>query len=139
MLEARDTSFDEIFVDDTASCSRTWTEKDVEVFSILSGDSNPLHMDNTYASTTQFGKRLVHGMLVGSLCSQLVGMYIPGRKCLYLKQQLVFKQPVFIGDTVVATGIVVSKSKSTRMLTISIKIRKNDSIVLEGEALVQVL
>jgi 3-hydroxybutyryl-CoA dehydratase len=96
-------------------------------------------MDNTYASTTQFGKRLVHGMLVGSLCSQLVGMYIPGRKCLYLKQQLVFKQPVFIGDTVVATGIVVSKSKSTRMLTISIKIRKNDSIVLEGEALVQVL
>ncbi len=138
-MEAKDLTLNDIHIGNKASCSRTWEEKDVILFSQLSGDNNPLHMDSSYATTTQFGQRIVHGMLVASLCSQIVGMHIPGRRCLYLQQTVKFKHPVFIGDTVIAEGEVITKSESTRILTITIIIKKNDSIVIEGEAVVLVL
>lgn len=138
-MEAKDLSLDDIHVGDKAMCSRTWKEEDVVIFSEISGDANPLHMDTSYASTTQFGQRIVHGMLVGSLCSQLVGMHLPGKRCLYLQQTLRFKNPVFIGDSIIAEGVVVAKSISTRILTITITMKKNDSIIIEGEAVVKVL
>lgn len=132
-------SLGEIFVGQSASFTRVWTEKDLRQFAELSGDTNPLHMDEEFAKTTQFKARLVHGMLVGSLCSQFVGMHIPGKHCLYLKQSLAFKKPVFIGDEVNVTGTVISKSDSTGILSIQIIIRKQDVVVLEGEAQVQVI
>ena len=138
-MEACDISFDELRVGDTATISRTWSEDDVMVFAQLSGDENPLHMDAVYADTTQFKNRLVHGMLVGSLCSTLVGMHIPGKRCLYLTQSLSFKKPVFIGDTTEATVLVTAKSESTRVLGLSLTITCRDSVVIEGEAQVAVL
>ena len=138
-MDAVDLSFDEIKVGDTASFSRMWTEEDVTQFAELSGDKNPLHRDEGYAKTTAFGQRLVHGMLLGSLCSTLVGMYLPGKKCLYLSQTLVFKKPVFIGDTVGVTGVVTSKSESTKILSVSIVMKKDEVTVVEGEAQVQMI
>lgn len=138
-MNAKELSFDEIKVGDTDSFSRTWTEEDVTTFANLSGDMNPLHMDNSYAEETQFKQRLVHGMLLGSLCSRFVGMYIPGKKCLYLNQTLSFKKPVFIGDTVEVMGTVTSKSEMTKVLFIFIVIKKGDEIVMNGEAKVQVI
>ena len=135
----KDLSLSEIEVGQSASFSRTWTEEDIINFSLLSGDNNPLHIDEEYAKTTPFKQRLVHGMLVGSLCSQFVGMHIPGKRCLYLRQSLVFKKPVFIGDTVDVTGTVIAKSESTSILSISIVIKKEGMTVLEGDAQVQVL
>lgn len=138
-MNAKELSFEEINIGNTASFSRTWTEEDVIAFANLSGDHNPLHMDNSYAKGTQFGQRLVHGMLLGSLCSRFVGMYIPGKKCLYLNQTLSFKKPVFIGDTVEVIGTVISKSEVTKILSISIVMKKDDELVVEGEAKVQVI
>lgn len=138
-MKASDLTINDINVGDQSSFDRTFSENDVQVFSELSGDINPLHTDEKYANTTAFKKRLVHGMLVGSLCSRLVGMYLPGKRCLYLKQTLSFKRPVFIGDTVKVCGKVISKSEVTKILTIIINIKKGEEIVMEGEANVQVL
>lgn len=135
----RDLSIDDIKVGDTADFERTWLESDVMDFARLSGDTNPLHTDENYASTTKFGKRLVHGMLLGALCSTLVSMYLPGKRCLYLKQDLSFRKPVFIGETVKIKGAVTAKSISTKILTVSIEIKKGTDIVAVGEAHVQLI
>lgn len=138
-MNARELSFEEINIGDTDSFSRTWTEEDVIAFANLSGDNNPLHTDDSYAKGTKFGQRLVHGMLLGSLFSRFVGMYIPGKNCLYLSQSLIFKNPVFIGDEIEVIGKVISKSESTKILSISIIMKKGEEIVVEGEAKVQVI
>lgn len=138
-MGAHDVSFEDIVVGDTASFSRTWDEKDVLNFAELSGDANPLHVDEEYAGTTPFKQRLVHGMLLGALCSRFVGMYLPGKRCLYLSQTLAFKKPVFINDTVLVTGKIIAKSEVTKILTIAITITKGEEVVMVGEAHAQAL
>ena len=138
-MEARDLRFEDIAVGDSASFERTITQEDIETFATLSGDHNPLHVDAAYAATTPFKKPLVHGMLVGSLCSTLVGMYLPGKRCLYLEQTLQFKKPVYAGDALTVTGTVTHKSDVTRVLTISISINKSGEETVAGTAKVQVL
>jgi len=138
-MEPADLSFEDIIVGQHASFERTFTEADVRLFAQLSGDENPLHLDKAYAARTRFKKPLVHGMLVGSLCSALVGMYLPGRRCLYLRQTLSFKHPIFIGETLLVTGTVTKKITSTRMLSLAISITCGDVQAVEGEAVVQVL
>lgn len=138
-MEARDLKLSDIQVGDHASFDRTFSEQDVQTFADLSGDTNLLHTDETYAQTTTFKHRLVHGMLVGSLCSTLVGMYLPGKRCLYVRQTLSFKKPVFIGDTITVFGTVMAKSEATHILTLSIVMKKDENVVLEGEAHVQVI
>lgn len=138
-MKPKDLALEDISVGDSASLERVWTEHDVASFAALSGDANPLHMDEAYAASTKFGKRVVHGMLVGSLCSTLVGMHIPGKRCLYLKQDLAFRKPVFIGDKVVATATVSAKSDSTRVLEIRVSIKKEGEEVVGGTSIVQVL
>jgi len=92
----KDLSIDEISVGDQASFDQVWSKKDVQAFAELCGDMNPIHIDAEYARTTKFGRPIVHGMLLGAACSKLLGMQLPGKRCLYLKQSLTFKKPVFI-------------------------------------------
>ena len=138
-MQARDLAITDIRIGDHAHFEHVFLEEDVQLFSELSGDTNPLHMDEVYAATTSFGKRIVHGMLVASLCSRMVGMYIPGKRCLYLHQTLAFKKPVFISDILEVAGSVVAKSDVTKVLTIEIYIKKAETVVLKGEARVQVM
>ncbi len=138
-MQPKDLTFEDIKISDSITFERSFTDADVALFAKLSGDMNPLHLDDMYALTTKFKKRLVHGMLVGSLCSQLVGMYLPGKRCLYLKQSLEFKNPVFISDSVKVVGTVVSKSESTKIIEVAISMNVGDTIVLEGSAVVQVI
>ncbi len=138
-MKPAELTIDEISIGDTASFSRTLTDEDVRTFARLSGDENPLHLDDAYAKETQFKQRLVHGLLLGSLASTLVGMHLPGKHCLYLGQTLFFKKPVFIGDTVKVTGTVKNKSAATGILEIAVTITKNDEEVVNGTATVQVL
>lgn len=138
-MEARNLTFADISVGDTASFERIVSSEDVHAFAQISGDKNPLHSDPVYAETTLFKRPIVHGMLLGSLCSTLVGMYLPGKRCLYLSQTLAFKKPVYAGDTVVVQGTVVAKSISTHVLTISISIQCGKEEVVGGSAMVRVL
>ena len=97
-------------------------------------------MDENYAKNSQFKQRISHGMLLGSFFSQLVGMHIPGKKCLYLSQNLNFHNPCYIDDEIFVDGTVKQKSNSTRMLEIKTTIhnKKNDLLV-DGIARVMVL
>ena len=90
----------------------------INEFAKISGDNNPLHNYEYYASKTQFGKRVCHGMLLASFFSRLIGMYMPGKNALYFSQTLNFQTPCFVGDKVTIEGEVIDKSQSTRIVTI---------------------
>lgn len=117
------------------------TEKMVEDFANLSGDFNPLHMDKDYATTTELGERIVHGMLLSSFFSQLIGMHLPGKYALYLSQNLQFHLPAKIGMEVLVHGSVeqiVSAVKTIKIRTEIIN-SENKQILVSGSAMVKLL
>lgn len=134
-----DLNWSDIKIGDSTSFKQVWTEQDVDTFAKVSGDTNPLHMDIDYAANTIFKKRVVHGMLVASSFSKLVGTQLPGKKCLYIKQTINFRKPVFIGDTLEIFGKISTKSESTRLLDILVRIEKDGEIMVDGLATVKLL
>jgi len=110
--------FDEIILGTKTKFTVPINELTINEFARISGDNNPLHMDEQYATKTQFGKRVCHGMLLASFFSRLVGMYMPGKNALYFSQTLNFKTPCFVGDIVTIGGEVIDKSQSTQIITI---------------------
>lgn len=108
-------SFDDVEIGRRQRLERTITAEEVDQFGHLSGDLNPLHMDEQYAASTPFKRRVVHGLLTGALVStthtQLTG---PG--FVYVGQELKFLGPVFIGDTVNVDVTVVAKKEAKRIL-----------------------
>jgi len=119
--------FDDITIGLTKEFSIEITESMVDNFAEFSGDYNELHMDGDYASTTSFGKRICHGMLLTSFFSRLVGMSIPGKNALYFSQSINFQYPCFIGDRIIVRGEVTEKSESTHIITIKTTILNQDS------------
>ena len=110
--------FDEIILGTKTKFTVQINESTINEFARISGDHNPLHMDEQYAAKMQFGKRVCHGMLLASFFSRLVGMYMPGKNALYFSQTLNFQTPCFVGDKVTIEGEVIDKSQSTRIITI---------------------
>src|SRR5271156_3424972 len=92
-------TFDEITIGDTASLHHTLTQRDIQLFAIMSGDVNPAHLDEAYATSDMFHKIIAHGMWGGSLISTLLGTQLPGPGTIYLSQTFQFLHPVGIGDT----------------------------------------
>lgn len=104
-------------------------------FAKISGDFNPLHMDEKYAKGTKFEKRVCHGMLLASFFSRLVGMYLPGKNALYFSQNLNFVGPCFIGDKIIVEGEVINKSEAIKMITLKTTIINQDGkSLVEGTA-----
>jgi len=130
LIEAKNIAFDEIQIGEKASFTVKITKEMVEIFAQLSGDFNPLHMDDTYAEKTKFGKRVCHGMLLSSLFSQLVGMFLPGKNSLYFSQSLNFQSPCYIDDKVVIEGKVIEKSHALQMITLKTQITNQQKICL---------
>jgi 3-oxoacyl-[acyl-carrier protein] reductase len=123
-----------IQVGDSVCLRATITEKDVQSFADLSGDYNPLHMDSGFARTTSFQRRVVHGMILASYVSRLVGMHLPGAGALWTQQSFRWLAPVFIDDTVEVSLTVKHKSHASNLLTIEVKAVKQDGApVMEGE------
>jgi len=138
-MTAADRSFETFAVGETASFERIITADDVHAFAMLSGDQNPLHLDEAYAATTRFGKPIAHGMLLASFFSALLGMQLPGKRCLYLSQTLQFRSPAGIGDALTVAGVVSRVSEGTRTLELELSIRRGETVLVTGTALVQVL
>ena len=101
-----------------ASFTKTFTEDDVQRFIAITGDTNPLHVDEAYAARTQFGGRVLHGMLTASMFSTMVGMFIPGRGAIYRSQTLNFLRPVHVGETVTAHFVIREVDRARRRLVI---------------------
>jgi 3-oxoacyl-[acyl-carrier protein] reductase len=131
--------FQDIAIGAVFDCERTFTAVDLERFAEVSGDFSPLHMDAEYAGATPFRGRLVHGMLLAALFSQLVGMRIPGRHALYLGQDLSFRLPVRLGETIRASAKVTAKTEATRTIVLATEIRNAEGkVAVSGTARVKV-
>jgi 3-oxoacyl-[acyl-carrier protein] reductase len=119
---------------DSVHFRATITEKDVQAFADVSGDYNPLHMDSAFARRTNFQRRVVHGMILASYVSRLVGMQLPGPGALWTQQSFRWPAPVFIDDTVEIALTVKHKSNASNLLTLVVKATKQDgTTVMEGE------
>jgi acyl dehydratase len=128
-------SYNEISIGQQESFIIKITESMVEKFSNLSGDLNPLHMDNQFAESSSFKKRIVHGMLLASFFSQLIGMKLPGKNALYFSQTLNFRSPCYIDDEIEVVGEVIEKSNSTQIITVSTSIfDKSKTCLIDGIA-----
>ena len=107
-------TFDEIKVGDSVSLSRTLTKQDIELFAVMSGDVNPIHVDEAFARDDMFHKIIAHGMWGGTLISTLLGTELPGPGTIYRSQTLNFRNPVVLGDTVLVTVTVREKNAAKR-------------------------
>lgn len=127
-------------IGDKFSTSREVTDDLVRKFAEVSGDYNPLHLDDEFASATQFGRRIAHGMLSGAFISAVLGYELTDRKIVYLSQSLKFTKPVFLGDTVTATATVMAIREDKPIVTLETVCTNQDGEVLvKGEAAVMVL
>lgn len=126
---------DHFEIGEQASFTQTISGADVAAFAGLTGDFNPLHMDEAYARQTRFGRRIVHGMLTAGLISTVLGTRLPGPGAVYLSQTLKFLAPVYLGDTVTATVEVTAWRPDKRIVTLSTTCTNQDGKeVLAGKA-----
>ncbi|HAP74906.1 MAG TPA: (R)-hydratase [Thauera sp.] len=126
--------FEDLTVGMNAAVSRTVSEADILLFAGVSGDTNPVHLDEEFAASTMFGGRIAHGMLSAGLISAVFGTRLPGPGCIYLSQNLKFKAPVKVGDTVVARVTVKELKVEKRRAVFSTVCTVRGAVVLDGEA-----
>ncbi|EPJ0879091.1 TPA: MaoC family dehydratase [Citrobacter freundii] len=125
---------EDISIGMSASYSQTITDADIKAFAGISGDRNPVHLDEKYAESSRFKKRIAHGMISAGFFSALFGTKIPGEGCVYVSQNLKFRKPVYIGDTVVATIEVKGIDISKRRVFFDTYCKVGKSKVITGEA-----
>jgi len=122
----------------SGSFAKTVTEADIDMFAKVSGDTNPVHLDQAFAETTPFKTRIAHGMLSAGFISAVLGTKMPGPGAIYMSQTLRFKAPVKIGDNVTATCTVTEVIPEKRRAVLSTICKVGDTVVIEGEAMVMV-
>lgn len=126
--------FEDLSVGMSSSISKTISEADILLFAGVSGDTNAVHLDAEFAASTMFGGRIAHGMLSAGLISAVFGTRLPGPGCIYLSQNLKFKAPVKIGDTVVARVTVKELKTEKRRAVFSTVCTVGGNVVIDGEA-----
>jgi len=130
-------TMDEIQIGDTAEFAKTVSEADVYLYAGVTGDLNPAHVNEAYARDTFFKTRIAHGMLSGGFISAVLGTKLPGPGTIYLRQELNFKAPVRIGDTVTAKIEVLEKTPEKNRLRLKTTCTNQDgTVVIDGEAIV---
>ena len=136
--ENRIKKWEDINVGDSASFTKTITETDVVLWVGLTGDLNPIHIDHEYTKTTRFGKVLVPGVLVLGLISNVMTQIAFGH--VYANQSIKFLKPVYIGDTITATGTIVEKIESKNMIKVETKcVNQDGALVMIGEGMEYIL
>jgi 3-hydroxybutyryl-CoA dehydratase len=134
------TKFNDFKVGQKASLTKTITEEDLNYFIAITGDTNPLHVDESFAEKTLFGQRIAHGMLSASLFSTLVGMHIPGIGAIYKSQTIEFLKPVFIGDTLTAWFEIIAIAIDNEEIVIKSWIENQDGEnIMEGKTVASLL
>lgn len=126
-----------IRVGDTAEFSKLIADDDVRAFAYLTGDHNPVHLDEDYARSTRFGRRIAHGMLTASLISSVIANRLPGEGTIYLSQTLQFVAPVYLGDTVTARVRVLKVREDKPVASLETTcVNQRGETVIRGEATV---
>jgi 3-hydroxybutyryl-CoA dehydratase len=124
-------------VGDSAQITKKLEQSDVDAFARVTGDHNPVHVDEEFAKTTRFGKRIAHGMLTASLISAVLANKLPGEGSVYLGQTLQFVAPVFPGDEITARVVVREMREDKPILKLeTVCVNQRDELVIRGEATV---
>jgi 3-hydroxybutyryl-CoA dehydratase len=130
-------SYDSVEVGMKASFSKTITETDVYLFAGISGDFNPMHVNEEFAALTPFGKRIAHGALPQSLIAPVLGTKLPGLGTIVVEVTTRFRAPTFFGDTITAAAEVIEKIEAKRRVRMSLLwTNQRGETVATGEALV---
>lgn len=119
MSTLKNTPASQISVGTKATYQKTCTEEDVLLFAKVSGDVNPVHLDESFAKETQFGQRIAHGMYTGALVSAALAIELPGPGTIYLGQEIKFRAPVFIGDTITVNLEVEAIREDKNIVTLA--------------------
>lgn len=127
---------EDLTIGHSAELTRTVTAADIETFAEVTGDTNPLHLDDAYAATTPFGQRIAHGMLTASYISAVLGTQLSGPGSIYVSQSLRFRRPVKIGDVVTATATITDIDLVRARVTLETKCVVAGKTVIDGEATV---
>ena len=128
-------SFDEIELGMQKSFKVNISENMLNEFGRSTEDYNPLHMNEKYAASTSFKKRVCSGMFLSSFFSRLVGMYLPGKHALHMSQSLNFVNPCFIGETITVEGKVIDKSAATKIIKLETTItNESGKRIIDGKA-----
>jgi len=130
--------FDELSVGQSEEVTRVVGVADIEAFAKVSGDTNPVHLDDAYARTTSFGERIAHGMLSAAYISAVLGVKLPGPGAIYLSQTLRFRRPVRVGDPVTARVTVKALDERRGHATFETVCQVNGKTVVDGEAVVMI-
>ena len=131
-------TMEDLAVGDVAEVTHTVTAETIREFVLASGDDNPIHLCDTYASGTRFGQRIAHGLYTASLISAVLGTRLPGPGAVYRSQTLNFHAPVRIGDVVTVIVEVVELVPEGRKVRLHCEALIDGTIVLDGEAVVSV-
>jgi len=129
---------EELSVGQSSSLTKTVDEKGIEAFAEVTGDNNPVHLDEGYAATTPFKTRIAHGMLSAGYISAVIGTQLPGPGAIYISQALRFKRPVKIGDEVTATATITEIDADKARVTLETVCTVGGKPVVEGEATIMV-
>lgn len=128
----------ELIIGQKCEMRKVFSEDDVKSFSLLSNDTNPIHLDESYASNFIFKKRIVHGFLSSSLFSAIIGTIMPGPGSIYLHQDLDFRKPIYIGEEVRAVVEITSIKVEKSVVYLSTKCyNEKDEITVEGNAVIK--
>lgn len=121
-----------VYVGQEAEASKCFTMEDVRQFAALSGDDNPLHVDESYAKKGRFGRCVAHGILVSGLISKVLGTQLPGEGSIYLAQELSFRKPVYVGDTVTARVRITEIQPEKKIVTLETNVynQENQCVIL---------
>ena len=129
---------EDLSVGQAAELTKTVTEKDIQSFAEVTGDVNPVHLDEAYAATTPFKTRIAHGMLSAGYISAVIGTQLPGPGAIYVGQTLRFKRPVKIGDVVTARCTITEIDQEKARIVLETVCTVGDKPVVEGEATIMV-
>jgi 3-hydroxybutyryl-CoA dehydratase len=137
MTGIKEKKYSDIQVGDQGTYSKTIRDEDVRRFAEITGDFNPVHVDEEFARNSLFGGRIAHGFLTGALISTVFGTILPGPNTIYLSQELNFKAPVKIGDTITAECEVLEKKDAKKILKFKTQVKNQaGKVVLDGQATV---
>lgn len=131
-------TFNDLKIGQKASVQKTFSDADVTMFAGISTDVNPIHMSESYAKNSIFGKRVVHGMLTASLISAVLGINLPGPGTVYLGQELKFLAPVYLGDDITATVEIVELREDKKIVKLNTTcVNQDGKTVISGLATVK--
>lgn len=130
--------FEDLYIGQTATLSKTITEADILMYAAVSMDTNPIHVDEEMARDTRFGGRIAHGMLSASLISAVLGTHLPGPGSIYTRQSLMFRAPVRIGSTVRAIVQITDLNLLSKKATLKTTCMVKEEVVIDGQACVLV-